>query len=168
MKKILIISLFLSSIVWAQNTLMLFKYLDNEKFEQPLLMPDQKTPLTDSCLVEVCLPMDPDKLSLQMDICGDELLNVRNTFYINGNSLINKPGFFYCEFYYVLIDGNYKKEEPAAHCEDLIYLRMYDASVPENACYYRNSALIKGSKAGSMPVEIEVSQWSEWKMMPDH
>ncbi|MBN2461820.1 MAG: hypothetical protein JXB60_09455 [Candidatus Cloacimonetes bacterium] len=165
MKVLLIIFLCVSSYLSAQNVLTLFKYLDEEKFAHPIFLPDGKTPVPDSCLVEICSPAQEGVYSYEKDFHGKELQNLRTDFFFNGEKYLLGPGYFFCDFYFIWLDKDFLPEEPAVHCGEKIYFRIYNAADPSSATHFCHSAFIQGPAAGSPPGEIEISQWQEWELI---
>ncbi len=171
MKSILLITvLFCFLSLFSQNSQMLFTYTDSLEFNKPLLLPDEITSIPDNMLIEICLPAVPGVINFNKDFHGEELNNPRNSFNFNGEKLhvwdqdreLFGAGYFYFDYTFVCIDPISEIEEPVINCSEKLYLRIYNSFDLNSATHYRESNLILTPKPGSLPVDHEISEWSEW------
>ena len=164
-KKIfLVLLLVIGWSLFAQNVLQQFMYSDSLKLKTPLYLPDGKTPIPDSCLIEICIPVKTNHKNFEKDFHGKELHNNFGFDFFNGGKIEEAgEGFFLTSRYFIWKAVNDTTPEPVANCGDQIYLRIFDAPTIEEASYYRTSMFIVGPPEGSMPSELEVNIWDDWK-----
>ena len=148
----------------AQNVLQQFMYSDSLRLKTPLYLPDGKTPIPDSCLIEVCIPIQKDVKDFEHDFHGAQLHNNFGYDYMNGGKYPEAGvGFFLTTKYFIWKAKNDSTPEPTANCGDQIYLRIFDAPTIEKAKHYRTSRFIIGPPDGSMTSELDIRKWDDWK-----
>ncbi len=166
MKKgsILFFIIIVFGIINAQNVLQQFMYTDNLELETPLYLPDVKTPVPDSSLIEICIPFKDNIKDYQNDLHGEQINNNLVTDYTNGGMYPEIGiGFFLTSKYFIWKEIAIENPEPTANCGDQIYLRLYNAKTIEEATFYRHSRFIVGPLSGTPPSELEIETWEDWQ-----
>ena len=163
MKKLLVIIaiLMLGSVIYGQDVLQQFMYIDDYNLIVPLYMPDGITPIPDGTKFQVVIGDtydDANPYALNNNFYEDEF---------NGEFYEIGAGFFLTVAYFKWEDPLGSPPEPVANCGEYVYLEIvlecgtWDPLLK----WIRHSDFILGPDVGSPATEYETT-WLAWEQEP--